>query len=134
MPLSRAATRFYDHGETGLARHLPYQVTRWLNHLGLVVLPLLTVVFLLLKTVPTALRLWGQLRLVGFLKQLEAVEKAHAAGGDRSVLLADLDRIDQKSAGLFVPRSTVHDYIDFRQFLHDLRERVERNPNIEQGS
>jgi hypothetical protein len=27
---------------------------------------------------------------------------------------------------MFVPRSTVHDYIDFRQFLHDMRERVEK--------
>jgi hypothetical protein len=55
---------------------------------------------------------------------LEAVEKAWAAGVDSQTLLADLDRIDRGTATMFVPRSIVHDYIDFRQFLHDMRERV----------
>jgi hypothetical protein len=32
--------------------------------------------------------------------------------------------IDKSSARIFVPRSVVHDYIDFRRFLHDMRERV----------
>jgi TRAP transporter TAXI family solute receptor len=124
LPLHRGAKRFYDQGETGLSKYLPYKVTRWLNHLGIVVLPLLTLAFVLVKIAPMVLKIWGNIQLVGLLKRLEAVEKADAAGGDREQLLADLDLIDQKSAKLFVPRSTVHDYIDFRQFLHDMRERV----------
>ena len=58
------------------------------------------------------------------VKQLEAVEKGHTAGHDRARLLGDLDRLDRASATMFVPRSIVQDYIDFRQFLHDMRERV----------
>ena len=58
-------------------------------------------------------------------KKLETIEKAHAAGRNPSQLIAELDLIDQKSAQLFVTRSTVHDYVDFRQFLHDMRERVD---------
>ena len=54
----------------------------------------------------------------------KAVEKGHARGDDRTKLLAELDRIDVASAGMFVPRSIVQDYVDFRQFLHDMRERV----------
>ena len=127
LPLHRGAERYYDQGEKGLSKILPYKITRWLNHLGFVVLPLLTLAFFLIKILPLILIIWGNIHLVGLLKRLEAVEKAHAAGGDRKQLLADLDLIDQKSAKLFVPRSTVHDYIDFRQFLHDMRERVERD-------
>ncbi len=127
LPLHRAASRFYDQGEKGLSKILPYEVTRWLNHLGFVVLPLLTLAFILIKIVPTALKIWSNIQLVGQLKGLEAVEKAHAAGGDREQLLADLDLIDQKSAKMFVARSIVHDYIDFRQFLHDMRERIEKH-------
>jgi TRAP-type uncharacterized transport system substrate-binding protein len=126
LPLDSAAQRYFSQGETGLSKFLPYKVTRFLNHLGFVVLPLLTVAVVLLKIVPTGLRVWGGLRLKGLLKSLEAVEKGHAACADRSKLLADLDRIDLASAKMFVPRSTVHDYIDFRQFLHDMRERVEK--------
>jgi len=125
LPLHRAASRYYDQGEKGLSKILPYEVVRRLNHLGSVVLPLLTLAFVLIKIAPTALKIWGNIRLVGQLKGLEAVEKAHAAGGDREQLLADLDLIDQKSAKMFVARSIVHDYIDFRQFLHDMRDRVE---------
>jgi hypothetical protein len=88
-------------------------------------MPLLVAAFLFFKTVPVILRVWWQVRLIGLLKRLEKVEKAHAMGGDRSKLLADLDLMDQKSAKMFVPRSSAHDFIDFRQFLHDMRERVE---------
>lgn len=126
LPLDSSAKRYFDQGERGLSKFLPYKVTRFLNHLGFVVLPLLTVAVMLLKLAPATLRVYGSMRLVGLLEQLESVEKADAAGGDRSKLLADLDRIDEKSAKMFVPRSKVHDYIDFRQFLHDMRERVER--------
>jgi len=127
LPLHRGAKRSYEQGKKGLSKFLPYKATRWLNHLGLVVLPLLTLALVLVKIVPMVLKIWGNMQLVGLFKRLEGVEKAHAAGGDRSKLLTDLDLIDQKSAMMFVPRSTVHDYIDFRQFLHDMRERVERS-------
>jgi len=126
LPLDPAARRYFDQGETGLSRFLPYKVTRFLNHLGFLVLPLLTAAAVLLKAAPVGLRIWGGLRLTGLLKRLEAVEKGHAAGVDRSKLLADLDRLDHASARMLVPRAVVHDYIDFRQFLHDMRERVER--------
>lgn len=47
-------------------------------------------------------------------------------------LLADLERIDAKSLGTFVPRAVVHDYIYFRQLLHDMGERVEGAPGTAQ--
>jgi TRAP-type uncharacterized transport system substrate-binding protein len=73
--------------------------------------------------------------IMGMLKQLESVEKAHAAGADPKELLAQLDELDRKTAGMFVPRSMVHDYIDDRQFLHEMRDRVaacESNTHPEQ--
>jgi TRAP-type uncharacterized transport system substrate-binding protein len=125
LPLHRGAERYYSQGEKGLSRFLPYGVTRWLNHLGFVVLPLLTLAFILIKIVPVVLKTAGNIQLIGLFKKLEAVEKGHASGKDQKELLADLDLIDKKSANLFIPRSIVQDYIDFRQFLHDMRERVE---------
>ncbi len=78
----------------------------------------------MLKVVPLGLRVWGQLRLTGLFKRLESVEKRNAAGVDRDRLLSELDQIDQVSARMFVPRAIVQDYVDFRQFVHDMRERV----------
>ena len=61
------------------------------------------------------------------VSRLEVVEKTDAAGGDRSKLLAELDAIDQASAKLHVPRPKIPDYLDFRQFLHDMRYRAGNN-------
>jgi hypothetical protein len=124
LPLKRAARRYYDQGEKGLSKFLPYKVTRWLNHLGFVVLPLLALAVVLVKIVPLLLKIWISITLTGFFKRLEEVEKSHAAGGDRPALLAELDALDRASATIFVPRSSLPNYIDFRQFLHDMRERV----------
>ena len=124
LPLKRAARRYYDQGEKGLSKFLPYKVTRWLNHLGFVVLPLLALAVVIVKIVPLFLKIWISITLTGFFKRLEEVEKSHAAGGDRPTLLAELDALDRASATIFVPRSSLPNYIDFRQFLHDMRERV----------
>jgi len=124
LPLKRAAGRYYEQGAMGLSKFLPYKVTRWLNHLGFVVLPLLALAMLLVKIVPLFLKIWISIKLTGFFKRLEKVEKAHAAGGDRSQFVAELDALDRDSATIFVPRSSLQSYIDFRQFLHDMRERV----------
>ncbi len=124
LPLKPSAKRYFEQGEKGLSKFLPYKVTRYLNHLGFVVLPLLAGALILIKTVPLVLKLWATIRLMGFLKRLESVEKSQAADGDSSELLTRLNELDRVSATMFVPRSCVHDYIDFRQFLHDMRERV----------
>jgi hypothetical protein len=124
LPLKPAADRYYDQGKKGLSKFLPYKVTRWLNHLGFVVLPLLALAVVLVKIVPLILKIWISIKLTGFFKRLEEVEKSHAAGGDQSQLLAELDALDRASATIFVPRSSLPNYIDFRQFLHDMRERV----------
>ena len=117
LRLDPAARRYFNQGETGLSKFLPYKVTRFLNHLGFLVLPLLTVVVVLLKLVPMGLRIWGGFAAEGLVQAASRRSRqGHAAGDERSKLLADLDRIDSASAKMFVPRSAVHDYVDFRQF------------------
>jgi len=44
------------------------------------------------------------------------------------------DDLDRKTASIFVPRSTLHDYIDIRQFMHDMRERVADTAGTRDGS
>jgi TRAP-type uncharacterized transport system substrate-binding protein len=133
LPLAASAQRYFRQGEVGLSKYLPYRVVRFLNHVGFFVLPLLTVAIILLKAVPTGLRIFGAIRIKRSLRRLESVEKAFAAGVDAPTLLADLDRIDRSTATMFVPRSIVHDYIDFRQFLHDMRDRIETRDRTAQS-
>ena len=108
---------------------MPYQIVRILNHLGFFVLPILTVAVVLLKGVPVVLKIIGSMQMKAWFRRLESVEKRHAAGGDPRQLLEELDSVDRDSAKAFVPRSIVSEYIDFRQFLHDMRDRVESKPS-----
>lgn len=126
LPLEPSARRFFRQGEVGLSKYLPYKIVRILNHLGFFVLPILTVAAVLLKGLPIVLRIIGNMQMKAWFRRLESVEKRHAAGGDQRQLLEDLDSVDRDSAKAFVPRSNVQEYIDFRQFLHDMRERVQR--------
>lgn len=124
LPVAWAAERYFRQGEVGLSKYLPYKVTRFLNQLGFLVLPVLTVALLMLKLAPMALRSWGSMQLRAQFRVLESVEKRRSAGEPQADLLAELDKIDHATAKMFVPRGLTHDYVDFRQFLHDLRERV----------
>ena len=124
LPLHSAARRYFSQGEVGLSKYLPYKVTRLVNHLGFLVLPLLTASVLLLKVCPVCLKMWSSFRIRRMFKRLETVEKRHAAGDDASILLAELDQIAQDSATMFVSISTCQDFVDLRQFVHDMRERV----------
>jgi len=125
LPLDATARRYFDQGKKGLGKRIPYSVVRYLNHLGSFVLPLLALVVVLLKVLPLVFKIWFNLQMQRRLIQLGNIEKRYAAGDDRSGLSAELDRVDQATAKLFVPRAGAHDYVDFRQFLHDMRERVE---------
>jgi len=124
LPLAPAAARYYDQGESGISKAFPYRIARWINYLGLVVIPLLVGAVVVVKVLPVVLKAWITIRLSRFFKQLEAVEKADAARRPRRELLAMLQEIDEASAGIFVPRSKLPEYIDFRQFLHDMRDRI----------
>jgi hypothetical protein len=125
FPLAPSARRFFQQGETGLSKYLPYTVTRYLNHLGFLVLPILTVLAVLLKLVPTVLKGIGRLRLTGLYRQLEQIDRSSVAGENLGDLLADLDRLDATTATMFVPRALALEYVNFRQSLHDLGERVQ---------
>jgi len=125
LHLLYSARRFFQQAETGLSKYLPYGVSRYLNHLGFLVLPTLTILVLLLKLVPMVLKGIGRLRLIGLYRQLEQIDRASVAAADEAELLADLHRLDATTAAMFVPRALAAEFVNFRQALYDLGERVQ---------
>jgi TRAP-type uncharacterized transport system substrate-binding protein len=124
LPLARAAKRYYSQGQKGLSKVLPYKVTRWLNHLGFVVLPLLTVLVVLLKVVVVLIKLRASVRFNGFYRKLETIERASASGANPQLVHQDLDLLDDDCVDFSVPRSMREQYLNLRQLIHDLRERL----------
>ncbi len=131
LPLAPAAQRFFRQGEVGLSKYLPYQTVRFLNHIGFLVIPLLTALVVMLKLVPMGLRTYGRIRMKRSFRKLVSVEKGIATGVEASTLLSELNELDRTTADMFVPGAIVQDFIDFRQFLHDMRERVHAREQTE---
>jgi TRAP-type uncharacterized transport system substrate-binding protein len=124
LPLAKAAVRYYSQGQKGLSKVLPYRVTRWLNHLGFVVLPLLTIVFVLLKVVVVLIKLRASIRFNGFYRKLESLEKASANGVNPQLIHRDIDLLDKACVDFSIPRSMQEQYLNLRQLIHDMRDRL----------
>ena len=129
LPLAKAAMRYYSQGQKGLSKVLPYKVTRWLNHLGFVVLPLLTLVVVLLKVVTVFIKARASIRFNRFYRRLGTIERASASGANPQLTHRDLDLLDNACIDFSVPRSMIEQYLNLRQLIHDLRERLPKIPD-----
>ena len=124
LPLAKTAVRYYSQGEKGLSKVLPYKVTRWLNHIGFVVLPLLTIVVVLLKIISMLVKVRASIRFNGFYKRLENIETARTSGAEPSLIHRDIDELDKACSGFSVPRSMREQHLNLCQLVHDMRDRL----------
>ena len=125
LPLDPAARRFYDQGPSKWRRLLPYRLATMVDRLTGVIIPTLTTFLLIFKLVPGVLRLRLNLSLQKLYRRLEELEKlASDPGVDITELLSQADSVDEDSLRLWVPRSQASAYLELRQFVHDMRERL----------
>ena len=125
LPLDPAARRFYDQGPSKWRRLLPYRLATMVDRLTGIVIPALTTFLLIFKLIPGFLRLRLDLSLRKLYGRLEKLEKRAAEPDvDTAELLGQADAIDEDSVGLWVPRSQTTAYLELRQYMHDMRERL----------
>lgn len=124
LPLSPAAVRYYREGPSALRRILPFRAATLVDRFLVVVVPVLTAAFALIKILPAFVKLRFSVQLQQLYRQLEAVEKAPKEDKKVVEVLEELDALDRISAKLRVPRSQIGPYFEFRQNIHDVRERV----------
>jgi TRAP-type uncharacterized transport system substrate-binding protein len=134
LPLNSAAQAYYEKREERDLKHLvfrllPYGVARWLDRWGILLAAAAASLFGRLKVLPWLTKTYFTLHLGRAYRAMAALENSlMAPGADRAALLARLAEIDQASLGVPVPRRMGQEYMDFRQFLHDLRSRLEALP------
>jgi uncharacterized membrane protein YccC len=63
-------------------------------------------------------------RFNGFYRKLETIERASASGANPQLVHQDLDLLDDDCVDFSVPRSMREQYLNLRQLIHDLRERL----------
>jgi len=116
LPLSRHARQFYKTGPPFLQRHLPFWLAILINELLVLLIPLVGVLYPLLRFAP-ALYGWRMrsrvLRLYGELKLLEDELSAPGASDRMKDLLARLDRLDERVHRARLP-------MPFRPLLYQL--------------
>jgi TRAP-type uncharacterized transport system substrate-binding protein len=117
LPLSSDAQQFYKSGRPFLQRHLPFWLAVLAQQLLVVLIPVLGVLYPLLRFAPAAYG-WAMrrrvFRLYGELKVLEDELVSRGAQEDVADLVAQLDRLEDRTSRFRLP-------VSFRPLLYALR-------------
>lgn len=126
LPLSPAATQYFSQGQGFVYKLLPFWLASLATWLVTLLTPVVTVAFFVFKIVPGIIKLRFSMRLQSFYRRLQLMEqKAMGQDVQTQELLRELDALREESADLRVPRPLVSSYLEFRQNIHDSRERFE---------
>lgn len=129
LPLSDDARQFYRSGRPFLQRHLPFWLAVLLSRLLILFIPVIGVLYPLLRFVP-ALYGWKMRRriykLYGELRLIEHTLEARDAGQGMDDLAAQLDRLEDKADSLQVPVSYVGMLYMLRDHITLVRGRLRR--------
>ncbi len=127
LPLGHAADRYYEEGPSFLSRIFPFWLATLINRFRWAAATFAGTVFAVFGLLPKAVGLRFNLTVQKLYLRLERVEKG-LAGGDREALLAEMEEIDRRSAGIKVPHNQRAPYFELRQNVHDLTDRVQGLP------
>lgn len=124
--LNSSAARYYESGPPLLRTILPFQLATWIDRFIGLVVAFGSIAFALFSLVPKLIEMHLGRKLQAAYRRMENVEKRFAAGADRGPLLAELDDIEDSTADTrIILRSTISSWMEMRQFLYDLRERIQ---------
>jgi len=124
LPLSSSAATYLADGRGLIYRLLPFWMAGLLTWLIELLTPAATVAVFVYKIIPGWRGFRFSLRVRRFFKRLVRLEKARGAGVPADEVLRDLDKLDSDSVGLKVPRGMASPYFEFRQAIHDMRDRL----------
>jgi TRAP-type uncharacterized transport system substrate-binding protein len=120
LPLSSEARRFYQSGTPFLQRYLPFWIAVLFERLLVLAIPLLGIVYPLLRLLPS-LFAWAMrtriYRLYGELKVLETELERREGAESSQDLLARLDALEDRANHMRVP-------ITYRHLLYTLRHHI----------
>jgi len=133
--LSDEARRYYRFGEPLLQRFLPFWMAVMIGRLTFILLPLVGLLYPLLRFAPALYEWKMRQRLLRFYKDLRAVELALAStpvGSDPSGLVAQLDQLESRIDRLWLPTSVMGHLYTFKEHIKLVRERLagtQRDPS-----
>ena len=126
LPLNRAAENFYTNGPSKLQKFMPFRLAAWVNRFLAAGVAIASAAVTLFRIVPALISLPFKLKIKRGYSELHALEKSAASGTDSKTLLDEWRKVDQSTGAIKVPmRSLEPQWLELRQYLHDMHDRLE---------
>jgi TRAP transporter TAXI family solute receptor len=125
FPLSEAAGRYFEFGPPLLQRYLPFWAANLIDRLKIMLLPLVTLMFPLLRIVPPTYRWRVRSRIYRWYRELQEIDERIRAAGpadDLGRLETGLTRIEDEVRRVSVPLAYADALYDLRQHIAFVRE------------
>ncbi|NEV60595.1 TAXI family TRAP transporter solute-binding subunit [Thiorhodococcus minor] len=128
FPMSSDAERHYKHGPPFLQRYLPFWAATWIDRTKVMLLPLVALLFPLIKILPPIYAWRIRRRILRWYVELRKIDLELETGrGDDAALDAlagRLERIECEAAQVDVPLSYSDELYDLRLHVQLLRRRL----------
>jgi hypothetical protein len=129
LPLSADARQFYKSGPPVLQRYLPFWLAVLARRLLLVLVPLVGVVYPVVRSLPAAYA-WMMrrrvFRLYGELKLIELETEGRSAAAPTEAIVARLDDLEERVSRLHLSRGQTPHAYTLRHHIRLIRERLAR--------
>jgi len=131
FPLSDEADHFYMHGPPLLQRFLPFWAASLVDRLKVMLLPLLVLLFPLIKVMPPIYTWRMRARVYRWYEELEKAEQQLTDGeSDVAALLDELHRIETEVRQVKVPLSFTDQLYHLREHIDMVRREVAVPPAL----
>jgi TRAP-type uncharacterized transport system substrate-binding protein len=129
LPLSDEAREFYRSGRSFLRRHLPFWAAVLIGQLLPLLIPLVGVVYPLLRFMPALYAWqirWRIFRMYGELRRLEEDVESRSPAESIVDMTEQLDRLEEKAHRMPVPQFYANVLYTLRMHIALVRQRLER--------
>ncbi|HVY08229.1 MAG TPA: TAXI family TRAP transporter solute-binding subunit [Burkholderiales bacterium] len=130
LPLSDEARQYYRTGPPFLMRYLPFWMAIMVGRLLVVLIPVLGVLFPLVRLLPSTYGWYIRRRIFSLYGELKVLEiEMEAPSADRALLRNRLERLEARANHLRVPTMFTHFLYTLRAHIELVRGRLAQQPD-----
>ena len=135
VPLAREARNFYKSGGSFFQRNLPFWLGVFVSRLLFVLVPLLGLLYPLLRVLPLLIHFASERRVNGLYVELRRIDARIGAGDSPAEISADLERLDQQIGRTRIAASRARELYALRHHASLVRDKLlAANPPGRPGS
>nr|WP_321359812.1 TAXI family TRAP transporter solute-binding subunit [uncultured Hyphomonas sp.] len=127
LPVSRQARRYYRDGPSFLRRYFSFDVANFLDRAWVLAIPLLTLLFPLVRAAPPIYRWRVRRKIYVWYKDIRALEargRASPTPDERSRIVKDLEDLQEEIGAVDVPLSYTDDLYRLRSHVEFVKQLV----------